>query len=685
MTPPDLTPLRDEFARAAAGGPAPVAAKGDSPAVDTPPARSAEPAPEKPAGKGKGKRPKSDRDVDGDSIKGCAKRAGKANALRLGKALGWTEAEVEALLAPPPPPDAAPAAGGAAPPPSPPAGGGDDEPFWKPARNPIKPLPPNCPVKPLGRMGSTFYYLDPLNQLRDLAESDHSAGGIRSLFCDRIDVLWAGWPKFNEAKGNQSGWKADQASESLMHACSSRGLFDAFDRVRGLGAWRDAEGRLVLHHGDALSIDGEIAAPGEHGGYLYPAYAPGPRPAETAEDFSGLFDDFLKLIDSWNWFRPGEANATPARIGDHHWQSVACFGWIGVAMAGGALRYRPPLWVTGDNGSGKSAFLDLVMAVAGDMVKSANATQASIWSVLGPSTRAVLVDEAENDPRSPRTVRLVELARQAFSGDIILRGSSDHKAHAFQARSAFLFSSIIIPPMLGQDVARFCVLDLWPIEGKRSLKIDEAWARRVGRAMRRRLVDQWWSWEARLDAWRGTLAEQGHNARGCDVFGHILGMHDMMFSAAVAPEWQRREVCQMFPPGLQQKTTNAEDMLNLLLSVPLDVFRGGTRMTIADLVETAIVGVDMPDSEHLPEGCRKALRPWGVFVTQEEDGWRVALPNRSEGLRKLFEGSQWRTDAGATGGWAQAMKRLPGARDVNSRKFGGRAWSVPADVFLMKE
>ena len=31
------------------------------------------------------------------------------------------------------------------------------------------------------------------------------------------------------------------------------------------------------------------------------------------------------------------------------------------------------------------------------------------------------------------------------------------------------------------------------------------------------------------------------------------------------------------------------------------------------------------------------------------------------------------------------MSRLPGARPVNSRRFGGRGWSVSADVFLRED
>ena len=39
---------------------------------------------------------------------------------------------------------------------------------------------------------------------------------------------------------------------------------------------------------------------------------------------------------------------------------------------------------------------------------------------------------------------------------------------------------------------------------------------------------------------------------------------------------------------------------------------------------------------------------------------RVTLPNQHEGLRQIFAPSRWQTAPGATGGWVQAMRRLPG-------------------------
>jgi hypothetical protein len=695
---PDLTPLSDEVARAQAA------------ASSAPRSGPAGPPGERehieiPLSSGKARKRKTEKDDDLDSVRRAHKRGGEKMAYSVGRAMNLSDDEIAAAIAPPPPPRAsAPreerAGAKSGSPRSSRSGGrettpegdivietGDGERWIIPAQN-VKPLPDNCPVTPLGKQNGEFYYLDPLNQLRAYDASDHSAQGIRDLFGTQVNYLYQNWPKFSAQTRKCTGFKADATAESLMVACASRGIFDAAERLRGVGAWLDDNGGLVLHMGDKILFGGEAKPPGEYGGRLYPAYAATAGVADSDHGATELFDGLLGLFDSWNWAEYGREEEGQ-KILEHSWQSWLVFGWMGTAIIGGALAYRPPLWLTADAGAGKSAFLDVVQQVIGDVVKSANATQAYIWSTLGQSTRPVLIDEAEANPHSLRTKNLVELARQAFSGDKIGRGSSDHKAHDFEARSSFLFSSIIIPPFAGQDVSRFAILDMAPIEKGGDLTLDAGKNREIGCVMRRRIVNRWSEWPKMLTAWRATLSGQGHNSRDADVFGPMLAMADLLFNGELSRDSAREEICRVFPVTARARTSNAQDMLELLLSKPLDVFRGGDRHTVEQLILTATYNAgagSLPEGSANPDSCEKALRPFGIFLENEGmQQWRVILPNRNEGLRMLFHGSTWGTEPGSTGGWAQAMKRLPERKEVNSRKFGGRGWSVPVKVFLMRE
>jgi len=617
---------------------------------------------------------------------------------------------------------AEPADGGSAPPDGPPGDippADDEEPdgprFIK-KRDPVKALPPDCPVTPVGYNGTTCYFLNPHRQLIPMTKGQFGAEGLRLLFGSRQDWLWEAFPKYNEKTGVQSGWKADQAAESLIKAATDKGWFDADEMIRGMGGWRGQANELVLHCGSAVLVNGEAHPPGFVNGYLYSAGVASQKPADPAESDeeqrrqSEAVEKVLATFDSYNWLDgPGDAGdieASEARCfaadvdgSGHKLASLLLLGWLAGSRLGAALDFRSLMWITGDAGAGKTTLQRIIMAMTGkDMVQSSDTTGAGVYSAVGHSSRPVMIDEAEPDPFKSKMKDLINLARQAATGGKIRRGSSNHQPVYFEAKSAFLFSSIIIPPMQAQDISRFCILDLGPLGKRKPLALDPAQLAYAGRVMLRRLVDGWHRWEATLQTYRAALQEQGHDPRGADQFGALLAACDLMRG----PEIAHADTIDAFARALSAermndanpREANSLSMLNHLITVPLDVFRGGTRMTIGELVSIG-AGVSKPrdgESAVTAKGCQDQLRAWSIHIdgfqtaqTRTGTGARVILPNKSTALAKLFAGSQWYAEGGAAGGWAQAMRRLKGARAEKSSRFGGRGWSVPVHVFLQSD
>jgi hypothetical protein len=525
-------------------------------------------------------------------------------------------------------------------------------------------------VQALGVYGAIYFYLDILQQLA--AVETHTKDRMRGVFGGRSDLLMRQFPQYSRGETpTVMGWKQEDCATAMMRACTEKGIWNAYERVRGLGAWPDGSGGAALHCGDAVLIGGEWRVPGEIDGYVYPGAGAIARPLEPGA--AGPADtpaaDLVDLLATWKWAR-GEIDA---------WLLM---GWVTAAMFAGALHWRPTVWITGDAGTGKSTLQRLMVTLLGGeraVLASSDPTEAAIRQFLAAnsqSTIPVLLDEMEAEEDTRRIQALIKLARQASSGGVVLRGSTDHKGHEFRIRSSFLFSSILVPQLLDQDISRIALLemrelprDVVPptIEGKR-------WGR-VGQALARRVLDQWPRLQATVETYRAALARGGHGARGCDQYGTLLAMADLAYYDA-APDADRAEIWagRLQAVAITEQTDQMRDwqrMMAHLLGLHIEPYRSGQRQPIGRWILSAAGLRDSPQ----PHDAREALPAYGMRVEGRGDAARLMVANSHSTLATLFAGTRWQG-----GVWAQAVKRIPGARSEGVKSFAGaaaRAWSIP--------
>jgi hypothetical protein len=410
-------------------------------------------------------------------------------------------------------------------------GGGDGG--WYESR-----LPAECPVTPLGVTGQIHHYLDALNQHREISARDHSRLALLSLFGHRTELLYQHWPRTND-KGATTGWKPELVAEALVAETARKGVIDVHDKVRGVGAWSGDDGELVLHCGDkvlqgASPVPDDAAddpprwrAPGAIGEHIYPAGPPRPRPADgyAAGGSGGPAASLLQMLEGWNW---GRSDVDPMLL----------LGWVMAALVGGALKWRPAVWVTGDRGTGKSTLHDLLKLVFGQggIFSVSDSTAAGIRQHTGHASLPVAIDELEADDDNRRAKQVIELARLAASGAVTYRGGADHQGREFTIRSAFLFSSILVPPLSGQDRSRLAILELQEL-GRNAAppRLDARKLRMLGQLLRARWLQQWRRWPETLEAWRAALTEAGHGGRGADQYGTLLAAADLALHDDAAP------------------------------------------------------------------------------------------------------------------------------------------------------
>ncbi|GHF33188.1 hypothetical protein [Seohaeicola zhoushanensis] len=561
------------------------------------------------------------------------------------------------------------------------SGGGGDRPPAGRARGEIF---ENCPVTPLGVNGDLCFYLDVLGQLRSIKK--HEAQMIQSLFGRDIPRLCHAFPQWRQTPSGgfeRVPNRFDQTSASLVmfQAVSECGVFNPDNAVRGVGAWTDDEGALVYHMGDQVLVDGKAHKPGRVGSRIYPAAAPIPHPAPTAEAPDPV-PELLRVLRTWNWTNP-EIHPTVA------------LGMICVQMLCGALDWRPVFWLLAPAASGKSEFQKLLKLIHGDdgLVQSNDATERGITSKLKHSSLPVSLDELEpGDERSTKERDIIKLARVAASGGEWFRGSADQSSVGGKVYSSFLFSSILIPGVMkSQDVQRLIRLEMKPLkEGAAKLALVPKDWRSRGAILKRLLIDRWHSWPARMAVWRHALEKAGVRGRDADNWGTVLAMADMASHDELPNEDDAAELAHkvsfLAAAGREETMNDSEALLLHLMGQILDPYRKGELHTIAQWVQAA-AGLPGAPTNLVDEAtatdrerCEKVnakLAKFGLRVYGTKDKAQLFIANKKiPALNELFKGTEWHG-----GVWQQSTSRIPGAEPVpQPRTLAGiqtRGYLVP--------
>ena len=521
---------------------------------------------------------------------------------------------------------------------------------WKPGE---LGLPPKCPVRPLGVSGDTCYFVDPIGQVRELAPPMGKTH-LLMLFGGRAGYLAWAWPRWG--KKGIDGFAADEVAAALIKACHDLGPWSYVNRVRGRGCWLDQDGQIVLHLGTRLLVRQLNAGPSEIEGYVYAARPPIPGPAGVkTPPVENPAQDILTLLHTWRWERP---EVDP----------ILLLGWIGASFLSGALPWRPSIYLTGDKGTGKSTIQELIKGVLGEwLIHAADTTAAGVYQRVKTDCLPVAVDELEGESDFKKTKAVLKLARLAASGALMLRGGDRHEGVEFQARSAFLFSSINTPPLEPQDLSRMAVLRIKRVDG--SCPPPQLIPSRLGvlgQHVLKRMISEWPRFYQTWQAFRAELSAGGMDGRGQDTFGTLLACADL----ALHEGWdeERLSACHegnvrpwseiLAASGVAEFEDSVENwrgcLAHMLSSTP-EAWRNAAFICAGQILENYwnnTGDMDLVTAKKLLGRAGLALIAIGGAPRPNY----LAVPNQGVLTRTLFVGSKWAGDMGASV-WAGALRQ----------------------------
>ncbi|MCT7662339.1 hypothetical protein [Shinella kummerowiae] len=548
-------------------------------------------------------------------------------------------------------------------------------------------MPPDCPITVLGMKGDTVYVISATGYLFNVAKWDHPT--LVKLFTPYTNFLKWAWPAFTKAKGEpgEEGYippkvdrvARDKAVEAIITEAGRRGTFDPNENVRGRGGWTAGE-NYIWHSGKRIYFVEHVAKkgdkpatselkamqPGELNGCFYAqdtdTMAPWRAPIAQRDSVG---HDILAHFMSWNWERP-------------YLDPILMLGWVGAAFLGGALAHRPITFVTGGPGTGKSALQRYVRALFGSvMFATSNTTAAGIYQTIGHDSRPIAVDEFERKAQSAKETAIIEIARQAYSGDKGYRGGADGSSSEFQLNSAFFFSAILAPHLEQQDKTRMAAMQLNPLkEHGTTPVVQDYW----GRMLLRQVMDGWQHFSAPdgiHERWRKRLSDPllKFDSRAIDTYGTLLACADLLVGESGMID--AGMMADLKTPGkldeqhlldTLEAATSAErndqvpkwlDVIERILGAKIEAFKAGERQTVGGVLE-ALEDTQRTDFKIEEARPRLALLGLGVRDMPANDptnpckGYALCIPHSDDGLNKLFADSEF-----SRGGWTQALRLGP--------------------------
>ena len=297
-------------------------------------------------------------------------------------------------------------------------------------------------TRPLGYDNGVYYFLPRVTgQVVKLKPTEMTSLNNLYQLGDLFD-----WQRL--CMTDKPGEITSSASPELMALCHKRGVYTQ-DIVRGAGAWPDGKSAVVnLGYSVYRCATGETIGHNDmKGKEVYvrsnSVYDLSVAPLRNAEAYK-----LRQICDKLTWRRKIDGTLLA--------------GWLVLAPIGGALYWRPHIFLTGSKGAGKSTVInDVVMRVVDRMAikMDGGSTEAGLRQAVRESTRPVIMDEFEGENRrdAEQVDKILNWARKGSSGGAIVNANG-----YFRARSCVCFAAINPLVIKDADKERNTLLELMP-------------------------------------------------------------------------------------------------------------------------------------------------------------------------------------------------------------------------------
>lgn len=492
------------------------------------------------------------------------------------------------------------------------------------------------PFRSLGYLNGVYYYYSRGEQA--VVALQAGGHGKKNLYRLANHFYW-----IEQFKSKKDDFDENTAASALMAACQSAGIF-SIKKVRGRGVWLDS-GKAVIHFGDRVCIDGTDYLPhSTPGKMIYElGEALGYNPCKPMLKSDG--EKLQAIINRLRWQTSDQ----------HKWFT----GWIVCSIMGGALSWRPHIWLTGGAQSGKSTLAKIMSKILGNnclYIKSVS-TEAGIRQTLKADCLPVVMDEAEREDQSShsRLQAVLTLARQASSDDDakIVKGTPTGNALNYQIRSCFCLSSINSNLVQAADKGRVTNIELAGVKlsgddyDKWKAGIDALLTDEYIQSMYSRIFANVPTIVANAKELARAIERKTGDRRLGDQYGALLAGYLILSSDEVLNEETAKLTIEDTDfASEKEKAQGINDQHRLLNKIMQHILRVSKDRGFEDISIGEMCAEVYRLHSH--KEYEKTLANIGIKIIGEH----IAIANDNDNLGELLKSSQWPHN------WAQTLSRL---------------------------
>lgn len=510
----------------------------------------------------------------------------------------------------------------------------------------------------LGYNNSVYYYYPyKMRQIVALSAPAHTMSNLMQL--DTLEAWEAKWRDNDGKLMAKHQTIALYAAAAMMQIAEKRGVFVEESAVRGAGTWID-DGRVVLHCGDALYVDGKYTKFGDFNSeFTYVAAArlmkPSSMPLDNAEARR-----LRTICESVTWENP--------------LSGTLLAGWLVIAPVCAALKYRPHIYITGEAESGKSTVMELIVkATLGRMALcyDGGTTEPSVREGMGYNGRPLIYDEAEP---SPSMAEVIALARKASTGSVVKKFGQK----PFKARFCACFSAINPPVNKTADESRISFMHLKKNRRPTAMQeydqlitmIEEVITQDFPERMIARTLENMDALITNIRIFQRAVRKTIGGARASQQIGTMLAGVYLLGSTKAIEEQQALDIVQRFNYGDHTIIDDVGDPIRLVQWISGSLVRNrGYEESIGDLIVKAAGGQD--------DSADRLLRNYGIAVKIATG--RVSIASRCQNLARLLKETEWHEK------WNRTLSDVPDAEKFKIEYFAPgiktSGVSLPLEMF----